>query len=172
VVEAVTVVIAPLRHRVTGFPPSSTLANLCAPRANTAIVRDRRERKILFTFFVDETYLWYADIPSNIVAANYATPQAYFDVLKTPKLTASGKPVDQFHWSQTTASWQAQSQGIAQDYGIQWAAQASAPPRNWIVAEVAAGSPADKAGIKRGDRLLAVDGVDFVNDAIHRRCQD
>lgn len=143
------------------------LANQCAaPRPGTVDRQGSADtEKAYLKAFVNDTYLWYQDVPANINPASYATPQAYFDVLKTPKLTASGKPVDQFHWSQTTASWQAQSQGIAQDYGIQWAAQASAPPRNWIVAEVAAGSPADKAGIKRGDRLLAVDGVDFVNDA-------
>jgi C-terminal processing protease CtpA/Prc len=144
--------------------PSVTLANLCAaPRSNTV---DRQgtvgDEMAYLRSFVDETYLWYKDVPSNLLAANYATPQAYFDVLKTTARTASGALVDQFHWSQTTASWNEATSGISQDYGIQWAAQASAPPRNWIVAEVASGSPAALAGVKRGDKVTFIDGVDFV----------
>ncbi|MBS1208613.1 MAG: peptidase [Proteobacteria bacterium] len=149
----------------TTFPPSSTYANLCAsPRANTADRQGTTENeKTFLRSFIDETYLWYRDVP-NVVAANYATPQSYFDVLKTTAKTSSGKDVDQFHWSQTTESWNASSSGITQDYGIKWAAQASVPPRSWIVAQVAPGSPAALAGIKRGDKLTSVDGVDFVND--------
>jgi len=150
----------------SSFAPSATLANLCAvPRSNTTDKQGTvADEKAYLRSFVDETYLWYKDVPNNLNAASYATPQAYFDVLKTTKTTASGALVDQFHWSQTTASWNATASGISEDYGIQWAAQASAPPRNWIVAEVAPGSPADLAGVKRGDKLTSVDGVDFVND--------
>ena len=146
--------------------PSSTLANLCAsPRANTSDSQGTLDNeKSYLRSFVDETYLWYRDVPSNLVPASYATPQAYFDVLKTPARTASGNLIDQFHWSQTTASWDAASSGIAEDYGIQWVAKSTAKPRNWIVAEVVAGSPAALAGVQRGDRLTSVDGVDFVND--------
>ena len=146
--------------------PSAMLANLCAsPRANTLDSQGTLDNeKSYLRSFVDETYLWYGDVPSNLVAANYATPQAYFDVLKTPARTASGKLVDQFHWSQTTASWNAASSGIAEDYGIQWVTQSISTPRNWIVAEVVPGSPADLANVRRGDRLTSVDGVDFVNN--------
>ena len=151
---------------VTSYPASSTLANLCVnPRANSA---DRQgtvdNEKAYLRSFIDETYLWYKDVPTNLVAANYATPQAYFDVLKTPLKTASGKLVDEFHWSQTTESWNAASSGIERGYGIQWASQSSSTPRNWIVAEVEPGSPAALAGVKRGNRLTSVDGIDFVND--------
>jgi C-terminal processing protease CtpA/Prc len=139
----------------TALAASSTLANRCNASDEKAYLRS----------FVDETYLWYKDVPSNLIAASYATPQAYFDVLKTTNRTASGVLVDQFHWSQTTASWNAATSGISEDYGIQWAAQASAPPRNWIVAEVAPGSPAAVAGVKRGDKVTSIDGVDFVNDS-------
>lgn len=147
------------------FLPSSSLANRCAaPRPGTADLQGAlADEKAYLRSFVDETYLWYKDVP-NVAAANYATPQAYFDVLKTTATTASGTPVDQFHWSQTTASWNAFSAGISEDYGILWAAQASEPPRKWFVAEVVAGSPAGLAGVKRGDKVTSIDGVDFVND--------
>jgi len=145
---------------------SGTLANLCAsPRSATV---DRQgtlaQEKAYLRSFVDETYLWYQDVPTNLVAASYPTPQLYFDVLKTTAKTASGASVDQFHWSQSTASWNAASSGISQDYGIAWAAQSSVPPRNWVVSQVAPASPAALAGVQRGDRLTAVDGIDFVND--------
>lgn len=156
----------PVVVETISYPPSNTLENRCAkPRPNSA---DRQgtvdNEKAYLRSFVDETYLWYKDVPSNLVAADYATPQAYFDVLKTPARTSSGALVDQFHWSQTTESWEAAASGIAQDYGIQWGFQASSPPRNWIVIEVAPNSPAALAGVRRGDRLTSVDGVDFVND--------
>ncbi len=148
------------------FTPSQNLANQCAsPRPNTADVQGSAAvEKSYLRSFIDESYLWYQDVPANLVAANYSSPQAYFDVLKTTATTASGALVDQFHWSQTTASWNAASSGLGEDYGIQWAAQASVPPRNWVVAAVVPGSPAALAGIKRGDRLSSIDGVDFVND--------
>ncbi|MBP6006844.1 MAG: PDZ domain-containing protein [Rhodoferax sp.] len=145
---------------------SATLANRCAaPRSGTLDQPGTMaDEKAYLRSFVDETYLWYRDVPNNLVAANYATPQAYFDVLKTNARTTSGTLVDQFHWSQTTASWNAAVSGISEDYGIQWAVQATTTPRNLIVAEVEPGSPADLAGVKRGDRVTSVDGIDFVND--------
>jgi C-terminal processing protease CtpA/Prc len=153
----------------TSIAPSATLANLCAvPRANTADTQGTLEQeKSYLRSFVDETYLWYKDVPSNLVAANYATPQTYFDVLKNPAKTDSGNLVDQFHWSQTTASWDASSAGAAQDYGVQWVRQPSKaqPPQRLLLATaVAAGSPAAIAGVKRGDKLTSVDGVDVLND--------
>lgn len=61
-----------------------------------------------------------------------------------------------------TAALSAQSTGISESYGIEWARAASAPPRNWIVANVEPTSPAG-AILQRGDRLTSVDGVDFVS---------
>ncbi|NDI86259.1 S41 family peptidase [Undibacterium crateris] len=151
---------------IGGLPSSESLANLCAnPRAGSV---DRQgtmdNEKAFLRSFVDETYLWYKDVPTNLNPASYANPQLYFDVLKTTAKTASGVAVDQFHWSQTTESYEASSSGISQDYGIQWGRQSNSPPRNWVVIEVAAGSPAATAGIKRGDKLTSVDGVNFVTD--------
>jgi C-terminal processing protease CtpA/Prc len=120
-------------------------------------------QKTYLRSFIDETYLWYKDVP-YVNPASYATPQDYFDVLKTPAVTSSGKPVDQFHWSLTTESWNSFTSGIAEDYGIQWAMKSNTPPRNYIVAEIMPDSPAAKAGVRRGDVLSKVDGVDFVKD--------
>jgi len=66
---------------------SASLANVCAtPRANTSDVQGTADNeKAFLRSFVDETYLWYKDVPSGLVPANYATPQSYFDALKTTK---------------------------------------------------------------------------------------
>ncbi|MFZ6846919.1 S41 family peptidase [Undibacterium sp. RuRC25W] len=147
---------------------SSSMANMCAnPRPNTIDQQGTADNeKAYLSAFVNQTYLWYQQLPTNLVAANYATPQDYFAALKTTALDVKGIPVDQFHWSQTTASWDAQSSGNPLDFGIQWAALNSAPPRNWIVADVAPGSPAAAAGIQRGAKLTSIDGIDFVNDNV------
>ena len=146
----------------------SSAANLCAnPRPNTMDQQGTADNEKAYLYsFVNQTYLWYAQLPTNLVAASYVTPQDYFAALKTTALDPTGVPVDQFHWSQTTASWDAESTGNPLDFGIQWAAISSAPPRNWVVADVAPGSPADVAGIVRGAKLTSIDGIDFVNDNV------
>lgn len=146
----------------TVLPPASSLQNLCSsPRAGTA---DRQgtidQEKAYLRSFVDETYLWYKEVPS-ISPAAYSTAQSYFDVLKTTRMTASGRPVDEFHWSVTEAEYEQQSSGISEGYGIEWARATTTPPRNWVVANVEPLSPAG-ALFKRGDKLKTVDGVDFV----------
>jgi len=153
----------------TGTPIfTSSLANMCAkPRPNTVDQQGTiNDEKSYIASFVNQTYLWYQQLPTNLNAENYATAQDYFAVLKTTALDAKGVPVDQFHWSQTTASWDAESSGNPLDFGIQWAALNSSPPRNWIVADVAPGSPAALAGITRGAKLTSIDGLDFVNDDV------
>jgi carboxyl-terminal processing protease len=114
--------------------------------------------------WIDSTYLWYKEVPSTVHMADYTNVLDYFAALKTPAITASGKLKDQFHFTYTTAEWDAMS-NASQDvgYGITWAANQSTAPRTWLVAIVEPGSPAAVAGIGRGDMLADVDGVDFVN---------
>jgi len=150
------------------LPASSTLANQCiSPRPNTADVQGTMDtEKAYLRSFINESYLWYQDVPTNLVPASYATPQTYFDALKTPAITASGKPVDQFHFYETTAAWNAASAGISQDYGMQLVVQSNTVPRSLVVADVIPGSPAAIAGIKRGDKVTSIDGFDYVNGAV------
>jgi C-terminal processing protease CtpA/Prc len=111
--------------------------------------------------WIDETYLWYDEVPV-VSAKDYATPVAYFDVLKTSALSASGKPKDRFHFSVSTEEANANSQGAEIGYGMTLAFINGAPPRDLRVAYVEDDSPA--AGkVTRGDRLLKVDGIDVVN---------
>jgi hypothetical protein len=98
------------------------------------------------------------------LAQNYTSARSYFDVLKTPALTPSGRAKDQFHFYEDTASYEAsQATGASFGYGFTLAALATAPPRVYVVALVQPGSVADLAGVKRGARILSVDGADLVN---------
>jgi hypothetical protein len=114
--------------------------------------------------WADRYYLWYSEIPSTVRMADYTNTLDYFDALKTPLLTASGKAKDQFHFTYTTAEWDAlNTAGEEVGYGLTWSQHSATAPRTWLLAAVEPGSPGATAGLRRGDMLLAVDGVDFVN---------
>jgi len=113
--------------------------------------------------WIDETYLWYSEVP-NLSAASYPDAVSYFDVLMTPAITASGKPKDQFHFTYGTPEWVALAQsGVELGYGIEFAATSVAPPRRFVVAFTEPDTQAASSNITRGDELVTVDGVDFVN---------
>ena len=115
--------------------------------------------------WANQYYLWYDEIPNTYKMADFTSALDYFAVLKTPALTASGKPKDRYHFTYPTAEWEAmQTQGIDLGYGITWSRNADGlAPRTWLITAVEPGSPAAAAGLLRGDMLLKVDGVDFVN---------
>jgi carboxyl-terminal processing protease len=149
-------------------------ANLCAkPRSGvdaiTGLTFPDRQGTLLDEMkflrgWSDSTYLWFNEIPTTIYMADFSNTLDYFEKLKTPAITASGKPKDQFHFTYTTAEWNAlNTAGQETGYGVTWAANASTAPRTWIVAVVEPNSPAARAGLQRGDMLAFVDGIDFVN---------
>lgn len=110
-------------------------------------------------------YLWYSELPNIDPAADgYPRPVDYFSVLKTSALTPSGNPKDRFHFANATADWIATSQsGIEAGYGARWAIIRSRPPRQIFIAYTEPNSPAATAGLKRGDQVLTIDGVDVEN---------
>ena len=145
---------------------SSTVANRCeAPRSGSGIDKPGTlfDEQTWVRSWIDETYLWYREVPTTYQPQSFSTAKAYFDVLKTTATTASGQPKDRFHFTYTTAEWEASLNGVELGYGMLLALTRTTPPRTAVISIVEPGSPADLAGLRRGDVLQTVDGVDFVN---------
>jgi C-terminal processing protease CtpA/Prc len=114
--------------------------------------------------WADDYYLWYKEIPTTYHMADFTNTLDYFKVLKTPALTASGKPKDKYHFTYPTATWEKLTNaGVDVGYGVTWSRNSSTAPRTWLATVIEPGSPAAAAGMRRGDMLMTVDGVDFVN---------
>ena len=155
---------------VTGTTPTivaaSTVQNLCEkPRAGNSTDRQGTLLNELtwVRSWIDETYLWYKEVPTTYLPQNFSTPIAYFNVLKTSSVTASGKAKDQFHFTYTTAEWEASLKGVEFGYGMLFAVSQTTPPRKAVISIVEPGSPAALAGFQRSVVLQSIDGVDFVN---------
>lgn len=112
--------------------------------------------------WMDETYLWFREVP-NVDVSTFGSTDSVFTALRTPTKVLSGREKDEFHFTDTTANAEARSGGTSYGYGISWSAVRSSPPREWIAAIIDPGSPAATANVKRGDRIVSIDGVDFVS---------
>lgn len=145
------------------FAQSSSLANQCAsPRPGTA---DRSGSAFTENMFLrswtNELYLWYSEVPDTDPSG--FTTAAYFEELKTPLTTASGRDKDQFHFTYPTDVWEDLSQGgIEVGYGAQWMVLKGTPPRRVVVAFVEPNTPASTASVMRGAEVIRADGVDVV----------
>ncbi len=154
------------------FPPASDFQSLCVnPRTgiNPATGRayadrsgSRTDENNYLRSYSNDTYLWYREIVDRNPAL-YSTA-AYFEGLKSSATTISGTPKDQYHFTQDSAEWYAQSQtGAALGYGVQWALLSRSPPRQLLVAYTDPNTPASAAGLVRGTTILEIDGVDVTN---------
>jgi carboxyl-terminal processing protease len=152
------------------LPASSTLVNQCeAPRPGTADTPGSIDKeKAWVRSFMDETYLWYKDVPQVDAAAfikaryensTYKTLAAYFQALKTPLRTPSNKLVDEFSFTTLTADLVRRQSGISSGYGAHFTGVQTTPPRLIYVLDVEPNSPAYTAGIRRGDSITSLDGV-------------
>lgn len=155
------------------FPAEGTLKNFCQiprtgvdpftrqpypDRAGTSM-----HEKMWLRSWTNNTYLWYSEVPDNN-PANFSV-LAFFDQLKTTQLTDSGNAKDNFHFSENTAEYQQSTQaGVSAGYGVRWSFGRNTPPRSLTIAYTEPVSPAANAGLVRGDKLLSINGIDFVND--------
>ena len=113
----------------------------------------------------NDTYLWYNEI-TDVDPATYNDPLAYFDILKTTAITASGKDKDEFHFTRDTTEYeQATQTGVSVSYGIDWELVRSSPPRELYIRYIQPASPADEPSLnlRRGTKVTAIDGVDVEN---------
>lgn len=121
------------------------------------------DEKRFLRAWIDLLYLWYREVP-DVDPGDYDTAVDYFDALRTPAKTASGKDKDEFHFIYPTDVWEALSQsGVEGGYGVTWSLLASRPPRKIVAAYTEPDSAAVAAGIRRGAEVISVDGVDVVD---------
>lgn len=145
------------------FAPASTYANQCeSPRAGT---QDRSGSTFTENMFLrswtNDLYLWYREVPDTN-PRGFST-EDYFEMLKTPATTPSGRDKDQFHFTYPTDVWEDLSQGgVEVGYGAQWMILSAMPPREVIVAFVEPGTSASAQNVLRGGEVLFADGVDVV----------
>jgi hypothetical protein len=153
------------------FLPAASFAGKCvAPRSGTnpqtglpygEIQGTATDENNWLRSWSNDLYLWYNEIPDRDPAL-YTTP-SYFNLLKTPAVTASGQAKDRFHFTYSTAEWLSLSQsGVEAGYGALWAVLSPLPPRRIVVAFTEPNSPASGA-VARGAEVLRIDGVDVVN---------
>ncbi|WP_129649223.1 S41 family peptidase [Peristeroidobacter agariperforans] len=136
------------------YAASSSLANQCStPMAQSMFLRS----------WTNETYLWYSEVPDTNPTG--FTTADYFERLKTPLTTATGNDKDRFHFTYSTADWQALSQqSIQVGYGAQWVLvpRANANPQV-MTAFVESGYTAAQQGVVRGTEVMAADGIVVAN---------
>jgi hypothetical protein len=161
-----TVFCVPNSPTTRQFASEAFLAGRCvAPRTDPAYGDQQGTKTAEMAWvrsYVDETYLWYADVP-DIHPADFAFPEDYFAVLKTPNRTASGRALDRFHFYYDTPVWEALSQGTEFGYGWEVSAVSLSPPRQYYILYTEPNSPAGAANVQRGAQILTVDGADLVN---------
>jgi hypothetical protein len=157
-----------------GLAPSSNYAGRCQnPRSGIdpgtgQAYPDQQgttsDEKNWLRSWIDELYLWYREVPTNLNPSAYATPIDWFNALKTPLTTASGAPKDKFHFTYDTATWESLSQsGVEAGYGVAWVLIARSPPRQAVVGYVQSGSVAAQNNLARGAQVISVDGAAITN---------
>ena len=111
----------------------------------------------------NETYLWYNEITDQN-PNSFTDKIAYFDELRTTARTPSGKLKDEFHGTTDTAEYLERTVGgSTSGYGLDLIFFSAAPPRDIRVAFTESNSPADRAGIERGAKIISVDGFNVEN---------
>jgi hypothetical protein len=95
-------------------------------------------------------YYWYRSLPSNVNPANYASSNALLDAIRQ-------QPLDRFSYITTQAANQSfYGAGQYVGYGLGFGLTSG---NNLDVNQVFPGSPADQAGLSRGDTVTALNGV-------------
>ncbi|HTV78013.1 MAG TPA: S41 family peptidase [Steroidobacteraceae bacterium] len=155
------------------YLPAANFAAKCAsPRSGTDPVTNvpypdvqgtGTDENYFLRSWTHQLYLWFADVP-DLDPAQYSTAD-YFPLLKTSATTASGAPVDRFHFTYATSVWESLSQeGEQAGYGVDFEVIAATPPRQIVVAYLDPSASGAAATLARGTLIESIDGVDAVND--------
>ena len=112
-----------------------------------------------------QLYLWFDQVP-DLDPSQYTTVN-YFPLLKTSATTASGAPVDKFHFTYATSTWESLSmQGVQAGYGVNFDVLAATPPRYILIAYVDPNASGAAATLARGAAVQSVDGTDVNDDTM------
>jgi carboxyl-terminal processing protease len=151
------------------FKASTTFGNLCeAPRVGRSEFTGinfpdkkgtRSDEKNFLRSWNHETYLWFSEVTDITPLLASQTPQDYFSLLKTNLRTSSGALKDNFHWYEPTADAEAWSAGVTYGYGLNLKVESWNVPRTIRVAYTDTGSAAAAKGVKRGAKIIAIDGL-------------
>ena len=157
------------------FMPASTYKDQClSPRTDTDIDPDTNrpypdiqgatlDENNWLRSWSNNTYLWYDEIVDRDPGL-HDDPLEYFDLLKTEATTPSGASKDRFHFWYDTEFWNALVQsGASAGYGAAWVIIARSRPREAAIAYTDPNTPASRAMLRRGARIVSIDGIDFVN---------
>ena len=125
-------------------------------------------------------YLWNEEVEKDLVRLDPDTCRMPMEVVKSIRYREGGKEVDR--WTVLTddlKSFQNSVQGLGLTYGYDLqAGRISNKPGEYflIVSYVSNGGPAQKAGLKRGDVIISLDGkaitMDNIYDAFNSRSID
>ena len=141
----------------TGTDPATSLPFV--DRQGTTLLENRWLRS-----WSNETYLWYDEI-------QYQNPASFNnpDKLTLPRLKPRREQrlatcvINFIIRCQRNGGGKLTQAGSSSGYGAEFALVATRPPRDIRIAYVQPNSPAATAGLKRGDKVLTIDGVDAVN---------
>jgi len=155
--------------------PADSSAQVCAaenPYLADATAATRigslANEKAWLKAYMSEAYLWVNEIQNidpylpaySQTSDVYGSMDSYFQALKTPSLTATGKRLDAFSFTYPTRAWNdLSSSGTVSGYGAEWHMASPTPPRELRIAYIEPGSPAAAAGLLRGDVLVSADGA-------------
>ena len=141
--------------------PSRTGGNSLAGNINDSIF-----------FICKDIYLWTDALPDSATfrPSSFSSPGQMFDSLTRYKKDNANNPLDRYSFLDNGGTSRVLQQGIAGDMGFEVGYQTD---NTLYVVYVYPGSPADKAGIRRGWQLTSVNGVtsfrydDATNDLLN-----
>ena len=122
----------------------------CTPTAKNVFVRDT----------MTDIYLWYQQLP-NVDPARYDSPEAYLEAVRYQPLDSS------FSYIADRAATEALFS--SSEYAGFGFSSAFGPAGDLRIAQVFPGSPADEAGLARGDEIIEINGRSVAGRGAHGR---
>jgi len=111
--------------------------------------------------YTRDIYLWYNQIPADFNPRKYADPNAIMEAIRTYSMEPpNSRPVDRFSFAAKKVDWDNRSSGVSQDFGFSIFFLSNTDLR---VKFVERNSPAGKAGIQRGWRIIKINGSTNIN---------